>query len=387
MRQITAEHLTTLLAVHEPPCISLYMPTHRFHPDNQQDSIRYRNLLQETERSLIQKYPTREVRALLKKLQALAHDESFWNHRTDGLAILSSLDTFQLFELQWTVKTLLVVADSFHTKPLLRALQAADRYQVLCLNRHEAKLYEGNRYALDPVELTNVPSTITEALGEELTEQHMTVASYGAGAARAAGGGATPSIHAHGDKKDEVDIDRDRFFRAIDRTILEHHSRPSALPLMLATLTEHHAPFREVSHNPFLMADGIMTDPDALSLDQLRAKAWQIVEPVYLERLAKVVESYRIACSRQLGSDDLAQVAQAVMAGRVGTLLVEDDRQIPGKIDRATGQIQSDDLSDPQVDDLLDDLAENVLRMKGEVVVVPTERMPSATGLAASYRF
>ena len=294
MRQITTDHLTALLADHEPPCISLYQPTHRHHPDNQQDPIRYRNLLTEMENSLRQKYPTREVRTLLEKFQALARDDRFWNHRTDGLAILSSPDTFQVFELQRTVPELLVVADSFHTKPLLRVLQSADRYQILALNRHEAKLYEGNRYALDPVELTNVPSTITEALGEELTEQHLTVASYGAGAARAAGGGATPSIHGHGDKKDEVDIDRDRFFRAIDRAILEHHSRPSGLPLMLATLTEYHAPFHEVSHNPFLMADGIMMNPDALSLDQLRAEAWRIVEPVYLQRLAKLVDDFQV---------------------------------------------------------------------------------------------
>jgi len=164
MRQLTTDHLTELLGEHEPPCISLYQPTHQHHPDNQQDPIRYRNLLGEMEHSLRQKYPTREVRTLLEKFQALARDDRFWNHRTDGLAILSSAETFQIFELQRTVPELLVVADSFHTKPLLRILQSADRYQILSLSRHEAKLYEGNRDALDPVELTDVPSTITEAV-------------------------------------------------------------------------------------------------------------------------------------------------------------------------------------------------------------------------------
>jgi hypothetical protein len=197
----------------------------------------------------------------------------------------------------------------------------------------------------------------------------------------------TPSVHAHGDKKDEVDIDRDRFFRAIDRAILEHHSRPSGLPLMLATLTEYHAPFRAVSHNPFVMADGIMMNPDALDLDQLRAEAWRIVEPIYLQRLAKMVDDFQVARSRDLGSDDLAQIAEAATAGRVGTLLVEDERQIPGRIDRTTGQVQPADLADPEVGDMLDDLAELVLRMKGEVVVVPGERMPTTTGVAATYRF
>ena len=33
-----------------PPCISLYQPTHRRHPDNQQDPIRFRNLVTEVGR-------------------------------------------------------------------------------------------------------------------------------------------------------------------------------------------------------------------------------------------------------------------------------------------------------------------------------------------------
>jgi hypothetical protein len=68
-------------------------------------------------------------------------------------------------------------------------------------------------------------------------------------------------------------------------------------------------------------------------------------------------------------------------------LLIEDDRQIPGRIDRPTGQVQMADLADPEVDDLLDDLGEIVLRMKGEVIVLPAEGMPSESGVAAIYRF
>jgi len=391
MRQVTTDQLNELLADHTAPCISLYQPTHRHHPDNQQDPIRYRNLLDEMESSLQRKYPKRDVRTLLEPFQNLAHDDTFWNHRTDGLAVFGSPDEFRIFELQRTVPELLVVADGFHTKPLFRAVQSADRYQILALNRHEAKLYEGNRYALDPVELTNVPATITEALGEELTEPHLTVSSYGVGATRGGvggtHGGSAPSIHGHGDKKDEVDNDRDRFFRVIDRAILEHHSRPTGLPLLLATLTEYHAPFRAVSHSPFLMAEGIQVNPEALSLDELRKEAWRTVEPLYLSRLAKLIESYRIAASRRLGSDDLAEVAQATTAGRVGTLLVEDDREIAGTIDVATGEIRPGDLADPVTGDLLDGLAKSVVRMKGEVVVVPKERMPTTTGLAATYRY
>ena len=377
MNQLTLEHLTQLFAEQQSPCISLYQPTHRHVPGTREDPIRYRNLLRELENSLKQKYSTREIAATMEKFQALAHDDHFWNHRTDGLAILSSPGMFQVFELQRTVAELLVVSDSFHIKPLLRILQSADRYQLLCLSRHEAKLFEGNRDALDAVELTNVPATITEALGEKLTEPHLTVASYG-------GGGA--SHHGHGGKKDEVDIDMERFFRVIDRSVLEHHSAPSGLPLMLVALPEHNTPFHDISHNPFLMKDSIHSNPEALSLEQLREQAWQKIEPLFIERLKKLVDTFETARSKDLGSDDLAQVAQAAKAGRISVLLVEADRQVAGKLD-SNGEIDFGDLDHPEVGDVIDDIAEVVLRMKGEVVVVPSERMPTERGLAATYRY
>lgn len=391
MRQITTDHLADILADHEPPCISLYQPTHRHHPANQEDPIRYRNLLRDMENSLRQKYPTREVRPLMEKFQALGGNGMFWNHRTDGLAVLGSIRNFQVFELQRPVQELLVVSDSFHTKPLLRILQSADRYQVLCLGRRKAKLLEGNRYSLDLIEMPNVPATITEALGEELTEPHITVASYG-GAGGVGGAGKNHGVmhHGHGQKSDEVENDTIRFFQVVDRAVHEHHSKPSGLPLMLAALGEYHEPFRRVSRNPFLMKEGITKnfDPiDAEELEELRVEAWKRIEPLYLDRLAKLIDGFEVARSRQLGSDDLTQVAQAAIEGRVGNLLVEADRVVPGRIDRATGQIQHGEISDPGTDDILDDLAESVLRTKGEVVVVPTERMPTQTGAAATFRY
>ena len=145
--------------------------------------------------------------------------------------------------------------------------------------------------------------------------------------------------------------------------------------------------FHQVSHNPFLLDEGIDIHPDALSGDELRTRAWQVVEPRYLARLAALAEEFGTAASKDLGHDELAQVAKAVVAGRVATLLVDADREVPGRIDAATGDIELDDLADPEVDDVLDDLAVLALKLGGEVVIVPTERMPTETGIAAIYRY
>lgn len=378
MRQLTADRLTTLRSSQQPPCISLYQPTHRSHPANQQDPIRFRNLERSMEASLKEKYAPRDVRNLLAPFQSLERDGQFWNHRTDGLAIMSSTDTFELFELQRPVQELLVVANNFYTKPLLRILQSADRYQILCLSRSEARLFEGNRDALDPVDLTDIPSTVIEALGELTSAPQVTVRSTPSGGSVYYGLGTGP---------EQTDLDRDRFFRVIDRATLENYSRPSGLPLMLAALTENQAPFRAISHNPFLMAEAIQVNPDALDADQLRKLAWQQIEPSYLARLAKLVDRYNAGLPKQLASDQVAQISQSTIMGRVATLLVEADRQLPGRLDDATGKIEPADPSHPEVGDVLNDLAEMVLRMNGEVVVVPAERMPTRSGIAAIYRY
>jgi hypothetical protein len=370
-----------LLAARGSPCLSLYQPTHRQFPDNRQDPIRFRNLLKQLSDSLQQKYPQQSGEPLLAPFEALAEDRKFWNCTWDGLAVLSAPDFFRVFRLQRPVPELAVVADSFHTKPLLRIVQSADRYQVLALSRSEIKLYEGNRDALDLAELASgVPRTLEEALGEELTESHLTFSSH-------RGGAGGEIFHGHGSKKDEVDLDAERFFRAIDRAILEHHSRPSGLPLILAALPEHHGLFRRITHNPFLLPEGIDVHPDAIAIDELRERAWRSVEPYYLARLAKLVDEFQEARSKGVGTDDLQQIAEAATQGRVATVLIDADRVVPGRIDQETGHAEFRGLDHPDVDDLLDDLGEMVLGKGGDVVIVPADRMPTQIGAAAIYRF
>lgn len=370
-----------LLSAAPPPCLSLYQRTHRHHPENQQDPIRFRNLVRELESSLGRQYPAEEAREMLAPFHKLAADSSFWNHTLDGLAVLGAAGVFRVYRLQRPIDEVAIVADSFHTKPLRRFLQSVDRFQVLSLTRWEIELFEGNRDALDRIELApGVPRTITEALGAELTEPHLAVGSYN-------GAGGSAMYHGHGDRKDETDIDDERFFRAVDRAMLTHHSRPSALPLILAGLPEQQATFRQVSHNPFLVAGGIDTHPRGMGTEELRPLAWQVMEPEYRARLDRLGESFRQARANGFGSEDVTEVARAAATGRVATLLVDADRHIPGRLDAATGEIESADLQHPDVDDLLDDLGSLVEAMGGRVFVLQSGDMPSASGIAAVFRY
>ena len=234
---------------------------------------------------------------------------------------------------------------------------------------------------MDPFDAgDSFPDTLQAVLGEDPLRQRP--ASWSRGAAATIAGVHDGQI----ERSKLVDADTEQFFRAVDRAVAEQFSRPSRLPLILAALPEHQATFRKLSHNAYLMPHGIDVHPDAIPLNGLRERAWQVVEPKYLERLAGMVDMYHAARARWLANDDIAQVARSAVSGRVSTLLVEADRRVNGRMDHASGAVgfAVEGVAD---EDLLDDIAEKVIANGGQVVVVPHARMPSETGLAAIYRF
>lgn len=382
MDLLTHDNLMKLINHNGTPCLSLYQPTHRSHPDNQQDNIRFKNLVKVLKESLELDYNEAEIKNMLQPFHDLANDFKFWAHNDEGLAVLSSGDFFQTYKLPRPVPEIAIVADNFHVKPLLRIIQSKDRYHILGLNRHEVKLFWGNRDSLSEIELNkDIPRTIKDALGEELTTPHQAVGSYGHGPSGPA------MYHGHGSKKEEVDTDALRFFKIIDFKILEHYSRPSGAPLLLAALPEYHHLFHSISNNPFLIEKSLDTHPDALSLDALREKSWELMKPHYLDRLNKIIEQYHQAKSKQLGSDNLSELGEAVVNGRISTLLIAAETVVGGSLNRNTGEIQHDALKNPSINDLLDDLAELTLKTGGEVIIVPNESMPCDTGAAGIFRF
>ena len=383
MKLLTKELIQELLASEQETCLSLYMPTHRSHPEKLQDPIRFKNLVKQMEESLLKKYSASEVKKNLEPIEALINDPEIWNYTLDGLAVFSAEGLFEVIGLQESVDELAMVADSFHTKPLRHYLQSIDRYHVLGLTLHDYRIFEGNRHSLVEVELTaKSPKTNKEELGDELTEKSST------GASNSGTGSESISKPSQVERNDETDSDAERFFRDVANMIEEHYSKPTGWPLILAALPENHNLFQKVSKNSQLLDKGIAINPTSVSIDKLTDMAWEIMEPEYLLKLDNLIDRFGQAKGHGKGSDDLKEVAVAAVEGRVDTLLVEADRLIAVRITNlVTGNTQKKDLENPKVDDLLDDMGELVTKMGGQVMVLPPEKMPSQTGLAAIFRY
>ena len=357
-----------LLLADDGPCISIYASTHPETDQKDKNRILYKDRVQEAAASLQQREIDRDQRReLIDQLERVGRTEHFWLYQQRGLAVFASPTRFKVRKLMRAPGDYAIVADSFHLRPLLRATQHWMRYQVLCLSVDRVALYECDREAISPVPLhRTVPTSLFEATGKKPR---------------------TP------DRKDyqpasEDSRDLEQYFHRVDEAVREHHTGRSRCPLLLAALPEYQGLFREKSRNPRLLEARLERDPfhgvDQHGLGEL---AWAAVEPDLEANLDALVDRYRTGAAHAEGVDAIEQVARAAVTGQIEALLVEDGCCIGGRIDRESGDITYGEIEAPDTDDLLDDIAELVLRNQGRVQFLPRERMPSDTGVAAILRY
>jgi hypothetical protein len=394
MRTPSASYISSVLATAESPCVSIYFPAAGAYPDSQQDANRYRNLVGRAEAALTRSHPGPAGRDLVDRLRGLERDAEFWGGVKHGVAVLASPVRFDAFTLPRSVPERVEVGESFHVKPLLRIAQSADPFHVLCVSRERVALFEGNRYELRPLKVPGVPLTFDEALGEEVEEPVRGTQTAGPDSttrpnARTGGEGAHGHLVGKGQavRKIAQRPEAERFFREVDREVVARVSEPAGLPVIPVGIDDNLSEFRRLSKNRFLTAEGVSGDWTNWSLPEIRERAWKVFEKHYLADLATIREDFGTARARGQATADLADAARAVVMNRVGILLIDADRTVPGAIDMGTGELHPAPAGDAAAGDMLDDLAEMALKIKARVVVTPAANVPTDTGLAAIFRY
>jgi hypothetical protein len=368
-----------LLAQHQPPCISIYHPVSRTDAPGNQNPVHFRNILEEVRGMIGGKvgYGHEHAQAALKQLESALNDSGLWTGDRAALAIFCSADHSHVIDLAAHVDRTVIVADSFHVKPLIRALQQAQTYRVLAITPRRVRLFEGDQFKLRELKLPpNVPQSVDDSV-----------------AVQATGTDTTPQFSNGGQPITDQpsyapgNVAFDRFCRMVDHAIWESMSQFDHIPMICCADVKTLRVFLDQTKNTVVMKEGIQLNPDAITPDRLREEAWRLIAPKFEKEIQTLKDAYHAAKARQLGSDEIPQVAEAAAVGRVGTLLVDSDARVPGILNRASGLIEQAPMSNPRADDVLDDLAEMVLKMDGQVIVLPHDQMPNDHGLAAIYRY
>jgi release factor family 3 len=381
VRSFRAEDLQQLLADTGGPCVSIHLATHRRYPDWTQDPTHFKNLLGQAEAQLAASPGARDAAAMLEPARRLLDDPGVWEHALDGLAVYVSPSYAAAFRVPTPLPDAVVIADTFHTKPLFRFLGTNSRYYVLAISQNAVTLYHGSSFGAEPVDLQSLPSDVTAALGlSELDEHERGVFVHGG----TAGGRA---FHGRGPGKEERKETLLKFFRAIDKGLHEY-LRAERAPLLIAGVKYYRPIYREASTYPHLLAQGLDGNFERANGDVIHAAAWPIVSQDRERRIAEWSDRFRSLAPKGLAVDGAEAVASAVVQGRVRAILAAENGNTWGRLDRATGEVKL--LSGPNgtaSPDLLDDICEEGWKRGAEIYVLPQPSLPTARPIAAVLRF
>lgn len=382
VKPLTNENLAELIGEQGHWCVSLYMPTHRSLPEAKQDPIRFKNLLRNAGSELEAKgLRASEIEEFLKPAQTLLGDPLFWRYQSDGLAAFLSANGFRSYRLPLSLKELSIVGDHFHIKPLLPLLRN-DRFLVLALSKNAIRLIEGTRYGASEVELENVPGSLTEVMGNYEFEEQLQFHTR----APQAGNGRAAVFHGQGSGIDDLKPRISEYFRRIDEG-LRATLKDKQLPLVIAGVESLFPIYSEVNTYGKLLEEGIAGNPDLLSAEQLRQRAWEIVEPVFLSAREDAENRYHALAGTGRTSNDLREVVMAAYDGRVDVLLVTVGVQVWGRFNNEKRSVAAHEQRQPDDRDLLDICVVNTLMNRGSVYPVEPDGVPGNGLVAAVFRY
>jgi hypothetical protein len=379
--KICTDFPNELLLKSGEPCISIYMPTHRLTVNYKKDILVFKNLAKEAISSLVEEKPNKDTKPLIELFKRMEEDNDLWNFSLEGLAIFSTLDEMILYRVEKDFQPISIVSDSFHIKPLVFHYQAIETFLILALEAESYALYVGNHLMIKPVVLTDeVKTTLSEILGSHHTEDYQTHGVYGG-----ASDGST--FHGHGGRSDEVELDRAKFFKHVDRFVFEEISKALKLPMILVTRKEHHADFRKLSKNTFLIEDRIEGSFNDFKEEDIKLEIKKINNQRFDIIINQAIENFSNLRNKEQSSDQLIEVLKALLESRIDTLFIEKDKIIPGKINVETQQFEKSDLTDSNTDDLLDDMIQHAYLTGSKVFILEKEKMPTTSGVAAIFRY
>jgi hypothetical protein len=382
MNIVTKEDLVNLSSEQKGWAISIYLPTERIGQETQQNSARFKNMVNQAEERLQAKgVRSNEIRRLLQPARDLIMNYEFWQYQSDGLAVFIGDQGIKTYRLPLNFAQMLYTDRYYYVKPLMPLLSGNGDFYILALSQGKIWMLHGTRDSVDDIDLEGVPDNIQEALmwddPEKQLQWHTETTNPASSKDRPA------MFHGHGvgtdDRKDRIL----RYFHKVDES-LQSLLQDRHLPLILAGVDYLLPLYRQASSYPNIVEGEITGSPKVWSADYLHEKAWEIIEPVFQSQYKDDIKRYHIfAGNETLATNDLKEIVSGSFFGRVDTLFVASDMQQWGAFDHETNTVRLINRGEPGAHDLLDFAAVQTILHDGRVYAIEPEQIPDS-GLAAA---
>lgn len=383
--EIISKSVFSELANHRSRCaISVYIPTHKagVEVNEQQDIIVFKNALQQIRKMLQGRGMTNDqIDPILKPGFELLEHDTFWYTLSHGLAVFIADGFFRTVKLPSRVKEEILINNTFYVSPLVPVMSNNKHFFLLVFSKQSAKLYRGDAYELQKVEVEELPEGMEDVFNFDDK----------AGRQLFRGGGTSPGAganwHGHGSGLADDKAYISEYLKEVDQVLWTNVLSTEKAPLVLSAV-DYMIPFyKHVSRYKHICEKGIVGNYEHEDLNTLLAKALEIVSPYFQEEDRKALETFYNQSNTGLTSTSPDEIIPASHFGRISDLFVMKDAHIWGKFDENENHLEIHDDRQEQDDCLINQAVVKTVANGGAVHVLEPERMPNGSKITAFMRY
>jgi hypothetical protein len=381
---LTKEIFNDLASFSAECCVSILLPTHAsgVEINEQVDSTNFKTALQDVEKKLSEKKANQLlIQKILQPAYDLLRDDSFWLKLSDGLAVYMSENTFKYIKLPAAPIQETMVNSSFLVAPLIPFVSRSEYFYLLSISKKRAKLFKADYFGMQFIPVDELPYGVDDVVHFENKDDQQLFRTGGRGGT----GGA--NFHGIGAGKPDDKTNVGMYLKEVDRTLWEAVLREEHAPLLLAGVEYQLPIYRSVSAYKNIWPDAMTGNHDYDNIPTLYARAKEIMQPFFDEKRDKALNDYGNKSATALTSSIIEDVIPAAYYGQIAQLFVEEHAHIWGTFDEAANELKLHPEKQEHSECLVDKAVIKTIQTGGEVFIMPKDKMPQDSPLAAIMRY
>ena len=333
------------------PLVSIYLPTHRSSPENKQDALRFKNLLNEgIEKS--KKYQDAVDEDFFKEAERIREDQEFWNKSSEGLAVLIDSERTRVYRLGAKVEERVSVGDRFDILPLLNYYETPNDYYLLDISRDRFSLYSLINGEIRKVDTEDICDKFTDLYDDKDIESDLNHTRNTAN-----------SLHGHKAKPEEDEKDTQKYYRYLEKELGDFFKEDS-LPVILFGTKKNVVLFDDSTDN-ISFYETIDKPFASIPVNEVVDVLRERLLPKYIDRIDKRIDGLRTEIARDRGTKDIEEIKKEAHTGKIETLFVSANYK----------------------DEDLEKIVSAVIAAGGEIVLVDSSRSEFDIDVGANYRY
>jgi hypothetical protein len=341
------------------PSISILLNTHRTFPDNKQDEIVLKNLVQEAENRLLASYEKRDILPVIEKMKQLAASVDH-RYNLDSLGLFISRDIAEAVKMPVSVTDRVNIGLNFAVREIVRAINQTERYYILSVSQQKARLLEAKN----------------DQLVREITDDNFPMPND-----------TLYSTHAFDRSLAGVEENYLReFFNRVDKAFVEVY-KSNPLPTLLAADEQNHSHYNLIADIPDAIVAYLSGNRDNDKPHELIADAWPVMRAYNARQQDEALQQLDHAQSHQKFFSDIQDIYLAARDGRAELLLVEKGFLQPAVVSGDSVTIVAHANTDGALEDIVDDIIEMVMDNGGKVVYLEPGKLADYQKLALVTRY